>query len=96
MAKKGSDEMNIEAEKNSLIYLERDGKWVSIDVVDGVLDLQGDMPVSDAARQLFELLAFFVHSSPLFGTAQTLNKGVVVFERDAYDVSSLAAFQSGA
>lgn len=43
--------------KNVLIAFRKDGKFADLDIVDGKLHYEGDLPISDAARCLFEWLA---------------------------------------
>ena len=40
-----------------IMVFSQNGKTAFIDIVDGKLDIRGDLPVSDAARLLFEYLA---------------------------------------
>jgi hypothetical protein len=41
----------------TLLHFHKDGVTGNFDVVDGKFDYVGDIPISDAARMLFEILA---------------------------------------
>jgi hypothetical protein len=50
-------EFNVPSERAILMEFTKDGQRGEFDIVDGEFIYTGDLPVSDAARMLFETLA---------------------------------------
>ena len=48
---------SIEATKSVLLVFEKDGVKGNFDIINGKFDYTGDLPVTDAARMLFEVIA---------------------------------------